>query len=175
MIRSNKFTTLLVNAWCTRAHDERQRIKYQVIYVSEKGKRVYLLISTTVFILSCVLYVVKPAVYRILLGNFNPLAVVLLLAIMGYFLLGRLSCKGFSAYKPVCFSARLSYLGGAALLGLGMIFVDYLAHLPDDINILFPHSLLYYPIFGYSRGIVSHASSVPRIHPCWPFHRAWRI
>ena len=127
-----------------------------MIYVSEKGKRVYLLISVTVFIISCVLYVAKPAVYRILLGNFNPLAVVLLLAIMGYFLLGSLSSKGFYAYKPVCFSARLPYLGVAVFLGLGMIFVDYIAHLPEDINILFPHSLLYYPIFGYIVEVLFH-------------------
>ena len=124
--------------------------------MSEEGKRVYLLISITVFIISCVLYVAKPAVYRILLGNFNPLAVVLLLAIMGYFLLDRLSAKGFSAYKPVCFTARLPYLVGAAFLGLGMIFVDYLAHLPEDINILFPYSLLYYPIFGYIVEVLFH-------------------
>lgn len=124
--------------------------------MTETGKRVYILISTTVFILSSVLYQTKPEVYQILLGNLNPLTLVILLALTGYFLLYRLSSMGFSAYKPVNISARWPYLVVAALLGLGMILVDYLSHLPEEINILFPYSLLYYPIFGYIVEVIFH-------------------
>ena len=37
-----------------------------------------------------------------------------------------------------------------------MILVDYLSHLPEDINILFPYSLLYYPIFGFIVEVLFH-------------------
>lgn len=129
---------------------------HQVIYVTETGKRVYISLSTIVFILSSILNQTKPEVYRILLGNLNPLVLVILLALIGYFLLSKLSSMGFSAYEPVKTSVRLPYLGVAALLGLGMILVDYLFPLPEDINILFPYSLLYYPIFGYIVEVLFH-------------------
>ena len=124
--------------------------------MSETGKRVYIFISTTVFILSSVIYQTKPEAYRILLGNLNPLALVFILALIGYLLLFRLSTMGFSAYRLVSVTARLQYLGIAALLGLGMILVDYLSNLPEDINILFPYSLLYYPIFGFIVEVLFH-------------------
>jgi hypothetical protein len=124
--------------------------------VTKVGKRVYILISTIVFILSIVLYQTKPSVYRILLGNLNPIALIILLSLVGYLLVSRLSSMGFSTYKPVNIYDRLPYLGIATLLGLGMSIVDYFAHLPEDINILFPHALLYYPIFGYIVEILFH-------------------
>jgi hypothetical protein len=124
--------------------------------VNETGKRFFILTSTMVFILSLVLSRTRSEVYRILLGNMNPLALVTLLAFFGYLLLNKLSSMGFSAHKPVNFSARLPYLGVAAILGFGMIIVDYLSHLPDDINILFPYSLLYYPFFGYIVEVLFH-------------------
>ena len=116
----------------------------------------YMLVSVTAFLLTTILYMVKPSLYEVLLGSVNPLALVLILGVLGYLFASKLAPLGFAIYKPIGFIDRLPSLGVAVCLGLGIVLVDNFSHLPEDVNILLPYSLLYYPVFGYIVEVLFH-------------------
>ena len=124
-----------------------QRIQYLV----------YLGVSLVIFGFTIVLYFSKRQVFQRFLGSIDPLVAILAAIAVGLILLSfLLSQKWFVIFDRENFLGLLRYSGLAALFGVIMIIVDTRIIFPADINILFPHSLLFYPVIAFFVEILFH-------------------
>ncbi len=104
-----------------------------------------------------ILYFSNKLLFQRFFGRINPLIVVLFAIILGFVLLSfLLSQKWFAIYEKESLNALLRSSGLAVLFGLIMILVDGKIVFPADINILFPESLLFYPVIGFVVEILFH-------------------
>ncbi len=119
----------------------------------------YLGISATLLLLTGILYLRDSGAFHVFLGELNPVLVILALSILGFVLLSSLKSLGFSVYRVGDDRQRLIYLALAPVLALVMIVVDILVVFPEDLNLLFPWSLIYYPMLGYIVEVLFHLAS----------------
>lgn len=124
--------------------------------MSESGRFVYLLTSVTILISTGVLFALKPMLYRYFLGTLNPILIVSIIAILGFLLLDGLKQFGFIVYRSGALFESLKIISLSLFLSLIMVIVDITVKLPEDINVGFPFSILYYPVFGFIVEIVFH-------------------
>lgn len=110
------------------------------------------------------------------LGNLNPLMIMVVSILLGFILLSYLLAR--TSFKIYNKQSRASYLiiaGIALLFGIEVIVADmWLVDYPENINILLPESLLFYPSIGYIVEIFFHLlpislvvlllSSLKRLH-----------
>ena len=84
-------------------------------------------------------------------GDLNPLIAIFSVVLLGFFLLSYLLSKGwFAIYTKGNLKGLVYSSGLAALYGFIVILVDfYTRFYPADINIVFPESLLFYPVMGF--------------------------
>jgi len=89
-------------------------------------------------------------------GKINPLIIIISTSILGVILLSSLLAKGqFLIYKK-------GNINGILLAGLAVVFaaviilVDIKVVFLNDINVLFPQSLLFYPAIGFVVEILFH-------------------
>src|SRR5690554_3817926 len=89
-------------------------------------------------------------------GKINPLIIIIFTSILGVILLSLLLAKGqFLIYKK-------GNINGILLAGLAVVFaaviilVDIKVVFLNDINVLFPQSLLFYPAIGFVVEILFH-------------------
>jgi hypothetical protein len=114
------------------------------------------MVSATVLVLTAVLYYLKPKVFIFFLNDLNPLSVVSVLAVAGYLLLGALRPYGFMVYRARDNADPIKFILMAVVLAMIMIMVDVTVHLPEDMNVGPPYSLMYYPVFGYVVEVLFH-------------------
>ena len=118
---------------------------------------VYLGISLVIISFTFVLYFSGRQVFQRFLGGINPLVVILAAIVVGFILLSFLLTKNwFSIFEKGSLRGLLHFSGLAALLGVIMIIVDTRIVFPADINILFPQSLLFYPVIAFFVEILFH-------------------
>lgn len=118
---------------------------------------VFVGLSLGVAVLVTILYSRNNLIFQSYFGGLNPLVVVALTAVLGVVLLSFLQSRGwFEIYGKENLRGLLVSAGLAALLALVMILVDLKAVLPEDINKLFPESLLFYPSIGYVVEVAFH-------------------
>lgn len=96
--------------------------------------------------------------FRPYFGDVHPLLVIALIALLGVGALAFLDSRGwFNAYNR---AGRMSSLALSAalatLLALLMIAVDATVVFPEDLNVLLPHSLLFYPVMAFVAEAVFH-------------------
>jgi hypothetical protein len=114
-------------------------------------------VSLVIFSFTIVLYSSERQVFQRFLGSIDPLAAILAAILMGFSLLSFLiSKKWFVIFDRENLPALLRFSGLAALLGFIMIIVDTRIVFPADINILFPQSLLFYPVMAFFVEILFH-------------------
>lgn len=114
-------------------------------------------ISFGVMLLAGILYFSNTSSFRPYFGKINPLVVIFLTIILGFVLLSFLLSKSwFVIYKKENLRGLLFSSGLAALFAVAIILVDLTVVFPDDLNILFPESLLFYPAIGYVVEILFH-------------------
>lgn len=97
--------------------------------------------------------------FRRFLDGLNPLLGVFFIFILGTFLLSCLLSRGwFSIYKNENLRGLLVSSSLAANFALLIILLESarVVVFPADINILFPASLLFYPVIGYFVEIIFH-------------------
>ena len=95
--------------------------------------------------------------FRAYFGILNPFLTVLSICILGIILLSYLLSKGwFLIYKKENKKGLLISFTLASLLGLIMMIVDTIVILPKEMNVLFPYSLLFYPVMGFVVQIIFH-------------------
>jgi hypothetical protein len=113
------------------------------------------LVVTVGISVACVAY--DPAFYRKILGRLNPILLFPVAAVAAYGAFRYL--RKFDLYF-VDEALTLQRLLGCLLLGgaLGSmpVLIDLWQRFPEDINVLFPRSVLFYPTIGVLAEIVFH-------------------
>lgn len=90
-------------------------------------------------------------------GKTNSLAVIILAGILGIILLTFLLMKTqFIICKKENLRGLFFSICLAILFAMAIILVDLKVVFPNDLNILFPQSLLFYPVIGYIVEILFH-------------------
>lgn len=118
---------------------------------------VYLGLALAVAGFTGVLTLRDPLLFRKYFGALNPLLVVAATAVLGGALLWILLSRGwFAVYRAGNPGRLLVPSGVALLLAGGIILVDRAVLFPEDINVLFPDSLLFYPVMGFVAEVVFH-------------------
>lgn len=119
---------------------------------------VFIGLSLGVVALTAIAYFSDPLPFQKFLGKINPLIAIVVIVLLGGILLSILLSRGwFAIYTTEEPKRFLLYSGLAALMAAIMILVDLKVIFSEDLNILFPQSLLYYPVMGYAVEILFHA------------------
>jgi len=118
---------------------------------------VYLLISIIVGGFTGVLFFLDPTVFQKYLGNLNPVLMVLLMALLGFGLLLLQKSRG---WFEIAQRENLRGFGHLAILTLPIalfaITADFLIGFPEDTNVLFPLSLMFYPTMDFVVQVLFH-------------------
>jgi hypothetical protein len=118
---------------------------------------VFIGLSLGVVALTAIAYFSDPLLFQKFLGKINPLIAIVVIVPLGGILLSILLSRGwFAIYTTEEPKRFLLYSGLATLMAAIMILVDLKVIFPEDLNILFPQSLLYYPVIGYAVEILFH-------------------
>ncbi len=126
---------------------------------------VYLGLSIGVIGLTGLGYFSDNLLFQRFLGKINLLIAILFIIFLGLVLLSFLLSQGwFAIYEKENLKGLLRYSGLATLFGLIAILVDYLTVVfPADLNMLFPESLLFYPVMGFIVEILFHVLPITLI------------
>lgn len=115
-------------------------------------------LAFTVLLFTGILYFSGSTAFKRFFVGINPLLVAFIAVLAGIIALSALLCRGwFAIYKKEKLSRGL--LTAAALattLGILIILVDLAGVFPEDINVPFPESLLFYPAIGFVVEAVFH-------------------
>ncbi|KAB1186931.1 MULTISPECIES: hypothetical protein [Haloferax] len=126
-----------------------------------ENRKQYLLFGLlSLAILGCVgvLTAVTPQVFLPYFGSLHPMLAILGVIALGVVLMTLVLSRGwFAVYTPGPLRERLALtVFLPTLLAVGMVLVDSVAVLPEDINVPVPYSLLFYPTMGYVVEILFH-------------------
>lgn len=125
--------------------------KHRAQFAAFAGLWAVLLALTTVG------YTADPMLFKRFFGSLNPLIAFTLLCLTGLGCCAFLIRKGwFSILSPGNVRSRLAWLCLAPPLAGAAIVVDRIAPFPADMNVLFPASLVFYPLIGFVAEIVFH-------------------
>ena len=99
----------------------------------------------------------NPFLFRRFLGELNPIIAILGSGILGLLLFSFLILKGwFSIYKKENLKRVFGYSWLVVLIASIAIIIDWMIVYPEDMNIPFPESLLFYPAIGFFVEILFH-------------------
>jgi hypothetical protein len=137
----------------------------ELIYKERLQYLVYVGLSIAVMGLTGIGYFSDNLLFQRFLGRINPLIAILFIIFLGVVLLFVLLSQGwFAIYGKENLKGLLLGSGLATLFGLIAILVDYLMVVfPADLNILFPESLLFYPVMGFIVEILFHVLPITLI------------
>jgi hypothetical protein len=114
-------------------------------------------LSTGVFGSTVILHYLDNLVFRRFIGTIDPLLTILMTAIAGFLLfIFLVSDNRFSIYKNKDLRELAGLFGLVIGFALIAILVDLKVNFPEDINIPFPNSLLFYPAIAFFVEIVFH-------------------
>lgn len=119
--------------------------------------RIFLSISLSMLILTGTLYLIDNEAYSGFFGRVNPLFVMIITILMGSLLMARLlSTTPLKVYKDAPKTRILYIVAIPLVLFIGIVWVDTRGVFPQDLNIAFPNSLLFYPSIAYVVEIIFH-------------------
>jgi hypothetical protein len=131
-------------------------------------------ISLSVMGSALALYIARSASFQRFFGGINPMIVFISVILVGGASLIYLESTGiFTIYGGGSLKSSLISSAPAVILAAVIVLVDLVVVLPEDINVLFPESLLFYPAMGYVAEIVFHVLPLslllfllPRVSDC---------
>jgi hypothetical protein len=121
-------------------------------YVAYCGISFLALLFTLILLPSSIAY------FRRFLGELNPIVVIIIAAIVGAVALRLLHAR----YNFVIFMGKGTIPGLklsvvlASVLAIAIVAADFFIRYPEDTNVPFPHSLLFYPSIGFVAEIIFH-------------------
>ncbi|MFW9926689.1 MAG: hypothetical protein ACFFDM_07990 [Candidatus Thorarchaeota archaeon] len=119
---------------------------------------IFLTISLVLFSFTVILFVSDPLIFQPYLGNINPVLAFAIIALLGVVLLAYLLSLGwFDIFKREDLKGLLISSILTLPFALAVITIDFNFPYPEDINVLFPRSLLLYPTMGFVVEILFHA------------------
>ena len=120
------------------------------LFKNPGSDRNFLMLFVLVFVPVTWIHTSNPLVYYRFLGDFNPVFIFLLSGILGYACLLYLEWKfQFSTLKKLTLRSSLIAVAGGFAFGSIIIGIDLGVRLPEDLNVEFPASLLFYPTIGF--------------------------
>jgi hypothetical protein len=132
----------------------------RLINIFSENKPQYLLfisLSVSMLILTGILYGLDKSSYQRFLGRMNPLLIFIITMLLGIllmsFLLSATTCK---INQKAALSRIIFIMGIPLILIAGIVWVDTRGVFPKDLNVEFPHSLLFYPSIAYIVEIIFH-------------------
>ncbi|MHA1984574.1 MAG: hypothetical protein ACW967_09485 [Candidatus Hodarchaeales archaeon] len=118
---------------------------------------IFIFLSLGILGITAILYFSDPLAFQRFFGNFNPVLIIFFLSLLGILFLTYFLSKGyFVIFERKNLKGLAVSFGLATLLGVVIIFIDLIYPFSEKINILFPQSLLFYPVMGYIAEIVFH-------------------
>jgi len=102
-------------------------------------------------------YLLNKNLFKNYFGEVHPVLVILVMGFLGIFLTSFLLMQnGFAIFSKTQARGRSAGFVLAAGLAVMAILVDIVVKFPADMNLLFPESLLFYPVIGFCVEIVFH-------------------
>jgi len=135
---------------------EELRNKKLGIFNSQKSQ--YLWLSSLLTVLTSILYISDKFIFQKYMGKLNPLITVPIIATLGFFSLSFLVSKNWLSEHKEKNSKYLFYSSIITIiLASVMVLIDLNKIVfSENINILFPKSLLFYPVIGFVAEIIFH-------------------
>lgn len=132
--------------------------KLRTINSTEKAQiKVYTIISIVVITFTGILYLINPCSFYRFFGDINPLILVPIFIVLVLIILRFFLSKGwFKIYSKENQRKMLRFYPIALLLASIAILIDVIFKYPEYINILFPESLLFYPVIGFVAEAIFH-------------------
>lgn len=127
--------------------------------MTKKGTQLTILIATSLIIVAFTwaIHVYHPLSFERFFGKINPLFITPSLSVLGMLiLLLFLSRNGFQIFSGLNLKGMLPFYSLAILLASIAIVIDIFFTYPEDTHILFPYSLLFYPVMGYVVEMLFH-------------------
>lgn len=91
------------------------------------------------------------------IGDFNPVVAIAIAGCVGLTLLLYLKSNNwFFIHRKNTFKQLISYTGWVIIFASIAILIDLINPFSSDINILFPKSLLFYPVIAFFVEVVFH-------------------
>jgi hypothetical protein len=129
-----------------------------------KEHKIYLFVWLTVVFLTAVVNYSDGLYYTRFIGELNPLYVFLISGIIGFATLSKfLSKNRFSIFKIEYGKRSFRYIWLIIPFTSIAIMVDYIMVFPEDMNIPFPDSLLFYPAMAFLVEIVFHVLPIATV------------
>ena len=129
--------------------------------LSEETLQVIVLLSLSaiVLVLTGIMCASNSAAFQRFFGGIHPLLVVSIVVVLGLILFSYLHSNGqFAVYERGNSKGLLLAIGLAVPFAAVIILVDRKAPFPADVNVLFPHSIPFYPVMGYVAQVLFHIS-----------------
>jgi hypothetical protein len=101
-------------------------------------------------------FLINRHLFQTYFADVHPLLVVLLLVLLGMLLMIFLSRHSFAVFSSTTTRDRLIGFSLTASFALIAILIDINVKFPASMNVLFPESLLFYPVIGFCVEIVFH-------------------
>jgi hypothetical protein len=118
---------------------------------------IFLTISLVLFSFTVILFVSDPLIFQPYLGDISPILAIAIITLLGVVLLAYLISLGwFDIFKKENLKGLLISSILTLPFALVAITIDFNFPYPEDINVLFPRSLLFYPTMGFVVEILFH-------------------
>ena len=118
---------------------------------------ILLVFIPTIILLAGILHFSGSMAFYRFIGKLHPLLFAIFIITLGVAGLSLLvKRRWYSIWKQKNLNGILYGSSLALPFGFIIIMVDLLAVLPEDVNILFPESLLFYPLMGFAAEILFH-------------------
>lgn len=118
---------------------------------------IFLALSSVILILTELTSSANSEIFHPFFGKIHPFIAVLIVFTLGLISVTFLLVDGrFVIYKTGNLRGILTAAGLAIPFAIIMIFIDYMAPYPADINVAFPLSLTFYPEMGYVVEVLFH-------------------
>ena len=132
------------------------------IITKERNQYIFFIILSMVILLfSGILYLSNPLSFQTYFGNLNPLIIIPLIITLGIVVFTYLfSCELYKIYNKENLRGILYCFTIAPILTINVILIDLYFTYPEDINVLFPQSLMFYPTMAYVVEILFHLAAL---------------
>lgn len=136
----------------------KEELRKNKLGLFNRQKSQYLWLSSLLIALTSILYISDKFIFQKYMGKLNPLITVPIIATLGFFSLSFLVSKNWISNHKDNNSKYLFYSSIiTVILASVMILVDLnKIAFSENINILFPKSLLFYPVIGFVAEIIFH-------------------
>lgn len=118
----------------------------------------YIWISLLILLMSCIAYHLDKSFFTAYFGKINSLILIFSLTVSGFFFLWiwlhHTTCNRYFTInlRGVILSTGIALAFGLQVIAFDLLLITF----PKNINVLFPASLLFYPIIGFIVEIVFH-------------------